>query len=694
LSHSMYRRRRWRTFATAAALTLGSLAIPAAALADGQIDPIFNGNGYHLGNAAEGTVFTNSDNRIPMVVQADGRIVAGGSRGGMMTLVRYNTNGSIDTTFGVGGFATASFGGTPSQTSGNSGATAMTLDATGNIIVAGYGGSQSMVAARFTPGGTLSNYTVCFAPHLIDYSARAVAVRQNGSIVMVGYARDRHPAFAVPAGPIVMYGQRVAVTIPAGATPATPPGNCGAYTEVGGLSRGSANVQIDGLAKDGTVTDATLGGRWYDGVAALPDNRYVVASTNGPDANVAAGNAAWVERFTAAGVLDTGTFNVAGAGSIVPVPGRVVIPNANLHAIRLSGTDAYAAGESLDASAQNRRMLVARIDTNGALVGGFGAGGVALARVGGGNDSGQALVMQGPNVIVGGSANLAGRAAFGLARLNATTGAVDATFGNAGQTATPIGSPAVNAYITGMGTFGNYVVVSGRAADPNGLDVIAARYLHTGAAPPPPAPVAATNTVDQITTGSARVNGTVNANGYASTWWVEYGTTTAYGSTTAVQAIGGTNDDVDVQAALTGLATGTVYHARVVIMSAAGTDPGDDLTFTTLGPPAPPAAGGGTGGTPTTVTPITTGGTKPTTTVTKTAKKKLQCIVPKVTGKKLNSGRRAILARGCKVQLKYVASKKAKGTILSQSRKAGKKLSYRAVVRLIIAEKASAIKSS
>ena len=44
-----------------------------------------------------------------MIVQADGKIVAGGSRGGLMTLVRYNVNGSIDTSFGSGGFATRQF---------------------------------------------------------------------------------------------------------------------------------------------------------------------------------------------------------------------------------------------------------------------------------------------------------------------------------------------------------------------------------------------------------------------------------------------------------------------------------------------------------------------------------------------------------------------------------------------------------
>ena len=179
-------------------------------------------------------------------------------------------------------------------------------------------------------------------------------------------------------------------------------------------------------------------------------------------------------------------------------------------------------------------------------------------------------------------------------------------------------------------------------------------------------------------------SGTVNANGTASNWWIEYGTTLAYGATTAPQPIATLNDDTDVNGALAGLAAGTLYHARIVVSSTAGTDPGDDVVFTTLGTPAPvpPVTGGGaTGGT----TP--TGGTKPTTPAKPKAKAKKQCIVPKVTGKKLNKARTSVYAKGCKVQVKYLKSKKAKNTVLAQSRKAGKKLGYRAVVKLTVARR-------
>ena len=184
MSHPKHRRRFRRACALTLALACGALAAPAAALADGQLDPSFNGTGAHVGSAAEGTLFSNVENRLPMVVQADGKIVVGGSRGGAMTLVRYNADGSIDGTFGTGGFVTRQFAGTPnSTTGGNSGAVAMALDASGNIIVAGYGGSQSMVVSRFAGATGLYNAErrlLCAAPDRLHRPrGRSPAQRQH-----------------------------------------------------------------------------------------------------------------------------------------------------------------------------------------------------------------------------------------------------------------------------------------------------------------------------------------------------------------------------------------------------------------------------------------------------------------------------------------------------------------------------------
>ena len=649
MSHPILGRRFRRACALTLAIGCAALAVPAAALADGQLDTSFNGTGFHVGTAAEGLIFTNTENRIPMVVQGDGKIVAGGSRGGALTLVRYNVNGTVDTSFGTNGFATRQFAGTPGGGPGTSGAVAMTQDASGNILVAGFGGSQSMVVARFSAAGAYSADVVCYAPHLIDYTARALALRPNGSVVLVGYGRDRHASAAVPpTGPAVVYGLRAVVTLPAsGETSAGTATSCGTYSSAGGLSLGSSGVAVDGVNPDGSGANPALAGRVYDAVVALPDNRYVVASTNGAD------GAAWVQRYSATGVgaLDT-TFN----------GGRVTFGATSLHALALLGDGSVlAAGESTDAAVSaNRQMLVAKIGTTGAL-GAFGAGGIARTLVAGGTDSGQAIAVQADgSVLVGGQANLAGKSAFALTRLS-SAGVRDDTFGNHGQTVTPFGTPAINGYITGIALSGNLLAVAGRLTDANGLAVVAARYFATGAPPPPPpAPAASTLKVDGITGSGAHITGSVNANGTASHWWLEYGTSTAYGAKTTQVAVSGTGD-VDVGVTLTGLNSGTLYHARFVIGNGIATVPGDDVTFTTLGTPGAAGAGAGAG-----------------------AKK--FCKVPKVTGKKLNPARRKLLARGCKVKVVFKKSKRPKGIVLKQSRKAGKKLKWHAVVKLTVAK--------
>ena len=110
-----------------------------------------------------------------MVVQGDGKIVAGGSRGGAHDARALQRQRDGRHELRHDGFATRQFAGTPGGGPGTSGAVAMTQDASGNILVAGFGGSQSMVVARFNAAGAYSADAVCYAPHLIDYTARALA---------------------------------------------------------------------------------------------------------------------------------------------------------------------------------------------------------------------------------------------------------------------------------------------------------------------------------------------------------------------------------------------------------------------------------------------------------------------------------------------------------------------------------------
>jgi CSLREA domain-containing protein len=88
-----------------------------------------------------------------------------------------------------------------------------------------------------------------------------------------------------------------------------------------------------------------------------------------------------------------------------------------------------------------------------------------------------------------------------------------------------------------------------------------------------------------VTADAAVLAASVDPNDLVTSYHFEFGTTTAYGSTTPATSAGtGTTAD-SVSAAVRGLAPGTTYHYRVVATSADGTAAGGDQAFTTA--PAP-----------------------------------------------------------------------------------------------------------
>ena len=80
---------------------------------------------------------------------------------------------------------------------------------------------------------------------------------------------------------------------------------------------------------------------------------------------------------------------------------------------------------------------------------------------------------------------------------------------------------------------------------------------------------------------TAHLSATVASNGTPTGVRFEYGTTTAYGSTTAATAIGADRFSVPVEADVAGLQPGTTYHYRAVGSNGYGTSNGLDLTFST-----------------------------------------------------------------------------------------------------------------
>jgi hypothetical protein len=101
-------------------------------------------------------------------------------------------------------------------------------------------------------------------------------------------------------------------------------------------------------------------------------------------------------------------------------------------------------------------------------------------------------------------------------------------------------------------------------------------------------PTATTGTATAVAGTTATISGTVFPNRESTSYYFEWGTTTAYGTKTPTGTANG-NSDKTVAADLSGLTINTTYHFRLVATNASGTATGADATFkTTSGGPAPP----------------------------------------------------------------------------------------------------------
>jgi len=93
-------------------------------------------------------------------------------------------------------------------------------------------------------------------------------------------------------------------------------------------------------------------------------------------------------------------------------------------------------------------------------------------------------------------------------------------------------------------------------------------------------PAASTSPASSIGATGATLNGVVGPE-ESRTAYFQYGTSTAYGATTAQQNIGASGSASSVSATLAGLAPATTFHFRAVAENAGGLSYGADQTFTT-----------------------------------------------------------------------------------------------------------------
>ena len=96
----------------------------------------------------------------------------------------------------------------------------------------------------------------------------------------------------------------------------------------------------------------------------------------------------------------------------------------------------------------------------------------------------------------------------------------------------------------------------------------------------PPHILAITEGATEVSKNSARMRGTVNPEGVATTFQFEYGTTESYGTTvpSTPASAGSGKPNVEVSQEISGLKLETTYHYRVVAKSSSGTTYGEDRT--------------------------------------------------------------------------------------------------------------------
>jgi len=155
---------------------------------DGSLDPAFDGDGKVTTftqdtTPADGFGDTNAI-AYAVVVQSDGKIVAAGASDSDFALVRYNANGSLDTTFSGDGLVVASV------SSGIDAIRAMALQPfDGRILVAGEANGD-FVVARYNTNGTLDTSFggsgIVVTPMAGDNRIYALAIQPDGKAVVAG----------------------------------------------------------------------------------------------------------------------------------------------------------------------------------------------------------------------------------------------------------------------------------------------------------------------------------------------------------------------------------------------------------------------------------------------------------------------------------------------------------------------------
>jgi uncharacterized delta-60 repeat protein len=367
---------------------------------DGPLDESFGfGGGFVTTSIGVGR-----DEARAVAVQPDGKIVVAGSAstaaGRDMALVRYNPNGTLDTSFGNGGRVVTPVGGYGE-------ATALVLQPDGKIVTAGYAFTASggvFVVARFAANGPLDPSFgaagLAVTPIGTDAFASGVALQSGGRIVAIGSSLS---------------------------SLATSPQDYD-FT----LVRYTANGLLDSSFGNGGIATARTGSGRHEAYAGavLSDGRIVAAGYS----STLGDQKFQVTRYSVDGSLDT-TF---GTGGSVTTDIGTALATALSLAVQ---TD----GKLIVGGAAGKTSAIVRYHADGSLDASFGVDGKVISPTSANVTSTQDVTLQPDGKIVA-----VGFATTGLTEALVVTryladGALDPTFGVDGKATPPIGDSGATA---------------------------------------------------------------------------------------------------------------------------------------------------------------------------------------------------------------------------------------------------------
>jgi len=356
-------------------------------------------SGFDIGGKVMTAIGSGNDYARAVAIQSDGKIVAAGYYYGAnndFAVVRYNTDGTPDTTFGTGGKVTTDIGGSGDY------AYAVAIQSDGKIVVAGTssnGTNNDFAVVRYNTDGTLdttfdTDGKVTTAIGGSYDSANAIAIQSDGKIVAAGTSfNGADDDFA-----LVRYN-----------------------------TNGTLDTTFD---TDGKVTTAIGGSYDYaNAIAIQSDGKIVVAGSyyNGADDDFA------LVRYNTDGTLDT-TFDTDGKVTTAIGSGS---DSANAIAIQSEGK-IVAAGYYFNGT--DFDFAVVRYNIDGTLDTTFDTDGKVTTAIGSGTDVARAIAIQSDGKIVAAGSYYNGADNdFALVRYN-TDGTLDTTFDTDGKVTTAIGS--------------------------------------------------------------------------------------------------------------------------------------------------------------------------------------------------------------------------------------------------------------